>query len=68
MRITGKMAKEDDLRYGNCNIIMELCYSKEYVPDRRYIANADLRYFAWLSRTALKEIQRLTKSLAKQGL
>lgn len=57
MYLTDEQIAHDDERWGRLNVIDELKYSGCNIKDYRCINKDDLRYLAWLCRTALKIIE-----------
>lgn len=52
MRFTDEMITEDEKRWGERNILVELGYCSSYMPDRKYIRTDDMRFYAYIMRKA----------------
>ena len=64
MRLTDEMIQEDDKRFKRQNLLAEFNYCGKEVPKRKSITNDDIRFYAWLCRSAyalLKEQEALEK-------
>ena len=63
MRLTEEMIQEDDTRFKMHNLLAEFYYCGKDVPKRTSITNDNIRFYAWLCRSAytlLKEQQPKT--------
>ena len=49
----------DDATYKDRNVKAELEYCGTFIRHRKEITNQDLRFYAWLFRAALREIEKL---------
>lgn len=70
MRLTDEMIQEDDKRFKRQNLLAEFNYCGKEVPKRNSITNDDIRFYAWLCRSAyalLKEQEALEKRLDDSG-
>lgn len=66
MRLTEEQALQDDKRYASCNMLAELKYCGWDIPHRKSITNEEIRFYAWLCRSAvslLKEQEELLRKL-----
>ena len=66
MRLTEEQALQDDKRFANCNALAELKYCGWDIPHRKSITNDEIRFYAWLCRSAvalLKEQEAMIKDL-----
>lgn len=52
MRLTDEMIQEDDKRFKRQNLLAEFNYCGKEVPKRKSITNDDIRFYAWLCRSA----------------
>jgi len=52
MRLTDEMIKEDDKRFVRQDMLNEFKYCGKEVPLRKSITNDDIRFYAWLCRSA----------------
>lgn len=52
MRLTDETIQEDDKRFKRQNLLAEFNYCGKYVPHRKSITNDDIRFYAWLCRSA----------------
>lgn len=57
MNFTEDMIREDDEKFHARNVRDELRYCGVYMKDRKNITNLDIRFYAWLFRAALREIE-----------
>ena len=53
MRLSAEQALQDDNRFANCNALAELKYCGWEIPQRRAITNDEIRFYAWLCRSAV---------------
>ena len=53
MRLTEEQALQDDKRYASCNMLAELKYCGWDIPHRKSITNEEIRFYAWLCRSAV---------------
>ena len=61
MRLTDEMIQEDDKRFKRQDLLAEFNYCGKEVPNRKSITNDDIRFYAWLCRSAytlLKEQEK----------
>ena len=68
MRLTDEMIKEDDKRFKRQNLLAEFNYCGKEVPKRKSITNDDIRFYAWLCRSAytlLKEQQKRIEEITQ---
>lgn len=62
MRLTEEQVLQDDKRFESRNALAELKYCGWEIPQRRAITNDEIRFYAWLCRSAvalLKEQESL---------
>lgn len=52
MRLTAEQVLQDNNRFANCNALAELKYCGWEIPQRRAITNDEIRFYAWLCRSA----------------
>lgn len=52
MRLTDEMIQEDDKRFKRQDLLAEFNYCGKEVPNRKSITNDDIRFYAWLCRSA----------------
>jgi hypothetical protein len=52
MRLTDEMIQEDDKRFKRQDLLAEFNYCGKEVPKRKSITNDDIRFYAWLCRSA----------------
>lgn len=53
MRLTDEMVELDDRKYRDRNVLVELKYMGREIKHRKAVTNDDLRFMAWLYRSAL---------------
>lgn len=53
MRLTDEMVELDDRKYRDRNVLVELKYMGREIKHRKTVTNDDLRFMAWLYRSAL---------------
>ena len=63
MRLTGEMIQEDDKRFKRKNLLAEFNYCGKEVPKRNSITNDDIRFYAWLCRSAYALLKEQEKQL-----
>lgn len=66
MRLTDEMVELDDRKYRDRNVLVELKYMGREIKHRKTVTNDDLRFMAWLYRSALnllKEQESVIKAL-----
>ena len=66
MRLTVEMVLQDNKRFEMCNALAELKYCGWEVPHRKSITNDEIRFYAWLCRSAvelLKEQQAVIEQM-----
>jgi hypothetical protein len=69
MRLSEEQALQDNNRFANCNVLVELKYCGWEIPQRREITNDEIRFYAWLCRSAvslLKEHEAVKPVLDEQ--
>ena len=69
MRLTDEMIQEDDKRFKRQDLLAEFNYYGKEVPKRKSITNDDIRFYAWLCRSAyslLKEQETKTGQWIEQ--
>ena len=52
MRLTDEMIQEDNKRFKRQDLLAEFNYCGKEVPKRKSITNDDIRFYAWLCRSA----------------
>jgi len=71
MRLTDEMIQEDDKRFKRQNLLAEFNYCGKEVPKRKSITNDDIRFYAWLCRSAyalLKEQEAIIEQYHKADI
>ena len=53
MRLTDEQVMQDNKRFANCNALAELKYCGWDIPHRKSITNDEIRFYAWLCRSAV---------------
>ena len=53
MRLTDEMVLQDNKRFKQCNALAELKYCGWEIPHRKSITNDEIRFYAWLCRSAV---------------
>ena len=57
MRLTDEMIREDDKRFKRQDLLAEFNYCGKEVPKRKSITNDDIRFYAWLCRSAYARLK-----------
>ena len=57
MRLTEEQALQDNMRFANCNTLAELKYCGWNIPHRKSITNDEIRFYAWLCRSAVSMLK-----------
>ena len=57
MRLTDEMVELDDRKYRDWNVLAELKYMGREIKHRKAVTNDDLRFMAWLYRSALNMLK-----------
>jgi len=57
MRLTEEQALQDNMRFANCNTLAELKYCGRNIPHRKSITNDEIRFYAWLCRSAVSMLK-----------
>jgi len=57
MRLTEEQALHDNMRFANCNTLAELKYCGWNIPHRKSITNDEIRFYAWLCRSAVSMLK-----------
>ena len=52
MKITKEMMAEDEKLWNHRNVVIELGYCGNYMRDRKYMTNLDIRFYAYIMRKA----------------
>lgn len=65
MRLTVEMAAKDNATYSYRDVLRELGYCGWDIPKRTEVTNEDLRFFAWLFRSALSIIRKKDEEYRK---
>ena len=52
MRLTNEQVMQDNKIFAHHNVLTELKYCGWEIPHRKSISNADIRFYAWLCRSA----------------
>ena len=50
MKITKEMMAEDEKLWNHRNVVIELGYCGNYMRDRKYMTNLDIRFYAYIMR------------------
>lgn len=69
MRLSAEQVLQDNNRFANCNALAELKYCGWEIPHRKAITNDEIRFYAWLCRSAvamLKEQQQLIDDITQR--
>ena len=62
-RLTDDMINEDNIRFRESNLPFELGYAGRYIWPRKLIMDDDLRFHAWLCRSALALLNEKEKEI-----
>ena len=54
LKFTPEMIAEDEKRWHERDIVNELRYCSNYMPDRNNMRNLDIRFYAYIMRKALE--------------
>lgn len=57
MRLTEEQVLQDNMRFANCNALTELKYCGWDIPHRKSITNDEIRFYAWLCRSAVSMLK-----------
>lgn len=53
MRLTDEQVMQDNKNFASCNMLAELKFCGWYIPHRKSITNEEIRFYAWLCRSAV---------------
>ena len=65
MRLTADMVAKDDATFSYRNVLHELGYCGYDIPKRTEVTNENLRFFAWLFRSAFAVIRKKDEEYRK---
>lgn len=63
MRLTDEMVLQDNKRFEKCNALAELKYCGWEVPHRKSITNDEIRFYAWLCRSAIAMLKEQEQTI-----
>ena len=67
MRLTEEQALQDNMRFANCNTLAELKYCGWNIPHRKSITNDEIRFYAWLCRSAVSMLKEQEPRILSLG-
>ena len=66
MRLTDEMIQEDDKRFKRQDLLDDFNYCGKEVPNRKSITNDNIRFYAWLCRSAYTLLKEQEETISKR--